>query len=50
MTPDEIKRKVGSIIRNVENYKKNEVSNIIGNEAVNHFNESFINQGFTDKR
>ncbi len=41
--------KIFQKIKKVENYLNNNVPTIIGVEAVNHFKESFENQGFTDK-
>lgn len=35
-------------LKHLKNYVENDMHEIIGTEAVNHFTESFDNQGFTD--
>lgn len=35
-------------IKKIERYLEHSVPTIIGVEAVNHFKESFTNEGFTD--
>lgn len=41
--------KIQAKIRRLDDYLQNEAPIIIGTEAVNHFKESFENQGFTDQ-
>lgn len=36
-------------INRLRNYVENDMPRIIGVEAVNHFKQSFVNQGFTDE-
>ena len=49
MTPEEAKQRVRERMAEIERFKLEDVPDIIGTEAVNHYNESFVNEGFTDK-
>lgn len=42
--------KIYAKLQRLESYLQNEAPIVIGTEAVNHFKESFENQGFTDER
>ncbi|MCT4559820.1 MAG: hypothetical protein N4A41_00430 [Crocinitomicaceae bacterium] len=42
-------KKIYRFINSLERYLKEDVYTVIGVEAVNHFQDSFHNQGFTDK-
>jgi phage gpG-like protein len=49
MTPQEAAKKAKEIIAFREKFWKEKFPRIIGDEAIKHFNESFVNEGFTDK-
>lgn len=42
-------KKLEDKLKRMERYLENDLPTIIGGEAVNHFKDSFQNQGFTDK-
>ncbi len=49
MTIEEINRRVKERIAEIRAYKEQNLPDIVGTEAVNHYRESFHNEGFTDK-
>ena len=49
MTPEEFTRKLQADKQAFKNWFDNDLPVIVGVEAVNHFTESFQNEGFTDE-
>ena len=49
MTPQEAAQAVKRKLQELERFRREDVPEIIGTEAVRHFNQSFVNEGFTDK-
>lgn len=49
MTPQEAAAAMKKKLAELERFRREGVPHIIGTEAVRHFNESFVNEGFTDK-
>jgi phage gpG-like protein len=49
MTPGQAAEAVKRKMAELKRFREEDVPDIIGTEAVNHFNESFVNEGFTDK-
>lgn len=49
MTPQEATQAVKRKLQELERFRQQDVPDIIGTEAVRHFNQSFVNEGFTDK-
>jgi phage gpG-like protein len=49
MTPEELTRKLEADKQAFKNWFNNDLPDIVGVEAVNHFTESFQNEGFTDE-
>lgn len=49
MTPQQAAAAVKKKLKDLEHFRRECVPDIIGVEAVKHFNQSFVNEGFTDK-
>ena len=49
MTPQEAAAAVKKKLAELERFRREDVPDIIGTEAVRHFNQSFVNEGATDK-
>lgn len=48
MNPDEFKRAISEKIDEIIRYRDEDLPHVVGKEAVDHFKESFMNEGFTD--
>lgn len=49
MNTDELNARIREKLDEIRRYREQELPDIIGTEAVNHFRESFANEGFTDE-
>lgn len=49
MNPNEAIAAVKKRLADLERFRREDLPDIIGNEAVRHFNQSFVNEGATDK-
>jgi phage gpG-like protein len=49
MTADEAASAVRKKLAELEKFRREDVPDIIGTEAVKHYNQSFVNEGVTDK-
>lgn len=49
MTPKEAIDSVKKRLTDLERFRREDVPDIVGNEAVRHFSQSFVNEGATDK-
>jgi len=49
MNPDEFKKIFHNHLEEVVKFQKEKLPKIIGVEAVNHYTQSFVNEGFEDK-
>jgi phage gpG-like protein len=49
MTPQEAATEVKRKLAALEKFRREDVPDIIGTEAVKHYNQSFVNEGATDK-
>ena len=49
MTPQEAAAAVKKKLAELERFRRQDVPDIIGTEAVRHYNQSFVNEGATDK-
>lgn len=49
MTPQQAAMEVKRKLAELERFRREDVPEIIGTEAVSHFNESFVNEGKTDE-
>lgn len=49
MTGEQFKRHLRQIEHDFERFVKDDIQDIVGTEAVNHFKQSFVDGGFTDK-
>jgi phage gpG-like protein len=48
MNIDDAKRKIAEKLAEIERFRREDLPEIIGTEAVNHYQQSFINEGKTD--
>lgn len=49
MTIDELKTRIREKISEINRYKEQDLPDVVGTEAVNHYRESFRKEGFTDQ-
>lgn len=49
MTIDELNARIRDKLTEIRHYKEHDLPDVIGTEAVNHYRESFRNEGFTDQ-
>ena len=49
MDPDEFKRAIAEKMDEIIRYRDEDLPHIVGKEAVDHYQDSFINEGFTDQ-
>jgi phage gpG-like protein len=49
MTPQQAQQKIKEKLAELARFRREDVPHIIGNEAVRHYNESFVNEGKTDE-
>lgn len=49
MTPQQAAEAIKKKLAALERFRREDVPDIIGNEAVRHYNQSFVNEGATDK-
>ncbi len=49
MTPEQLEQIIKKKLEQIKQVKKEVVPHIIGKEAVQHYEQSFANEGFTDK-
>lgn len=49
MTPEQLQAVIKSKMKEIEAFRREDLPDIIGVEAVNHYNENFVNEGFTDE-
>ena len=49
MTPDEMQKRIHEHLAEIKKFQEEQLPKIIGVEAVNHYTESFVNEGFEDK-
>lgn len=49
MSPDELNARIREKLDEIRRYQEQDLPDVIGTEAVNHFKESFANEGFTDE-
>lgn len=49
MNIEELNERVREKLDEIRRYREQDLPDIIGSEAVNHFRESFANEGFTDE-
>jgi hypothetical protein len=49
MTPEEFQRVLAAKMDEIKRYRDEDLPHVIGKEAVDHFQDSFTNEGFTDE-
>ncbi len=49
MSPEEMQRLLATKIDELKRYQEQDLPHIVGKEAVDHFQDSFTNEGFTDE-
>lgn len=49
MNPEEFKRAIAEKMDEIQRYRDEDLPHVVGKEAVDHFQDSFVNEGFTDQ-
>jgi len=49
MSPEQFKQRMSEHLAELKAFQRDKLPDIVGTEAVNHFNQSFVNEGFTDE-
>lgn len=49
MTPEQAKNAIKNKLKHLKQFREEDLPDIVGTEAVNHYTESFANEGFTDQ-
>lgn len=49
MTPDQFKQAIAEKMEEIQRYREEDLPHVVGKEAVDHYQDSFMQEGFTDK-